>query len=107
MPAPFLLFSCLSADLTPGSKESRSILVSASRKQHPVAIVRNKRRDEVKQIEIEVGGKTGLLFAALTGAALGALAVLLGTKAVPKMMSKMMQNMIANMSAAGCEPAEL
>lgn len=70
-------------------------------------IVLNKRRDEVKQIEIEAGGKTEWVIAALIGALAGAVAVILGTKAVPKMMSKMMQNMIANMSAAGCEPADI
>ena len=61
----------------------------------------------MKNLEIKLHGKTGLILAALTGATLGALAVILGTRALPKMMSKMMQNMMANMSAAGCEPAEI
>ena len=61
----------------------------------------------MKNLDIELHGKTGLILAALTGATLGALAVILGTRALPKMMSKVMQNMMANMSAAGCEPVEI
>ena len=61
----------------------------------------------MKRLDIELKGKTGVILAAISGAAVGALTVIIGTSALPKMMSKMMQNMMANMSAAGCEPMEI
>lgn len=56
-------------------------------------------------------GKTGYAIAALLGAAVGGLAMLVVTNAMPRMMKRMMsgmmENMRAQMRAEGCQPEEM
>ena len=54
---------------------------------------------------------SGYLLAAVLGATVGGIGVVIFTRAIPKMMSRMMSNMMGNMmtrmGGEGCNPEEM
>lgn len=52
-------------------------------------------------------GASGFVLPALLGGVVGAMLVIVATRAIPRMMSRMMSGIMAQMSDGTCTPAEM